>query len=81
MVSSSRQYNPYAKKIDFVVTDFKNVIHYLKNSNFHKDTIGFFYCPIVKIIYNLPFDESDVAKAYNNYKKLLDSLPEHNILF
>ena len=51
----------------------------MKNSNFHRDNIVGFYSPIVKIIYYLPFDVSDIDKAYNNYKKLLDSLPKHSI--
>ena len=36
-----------------------------------------YYSPIVKIIYFLPFDVSDIDKAYNKYKQLLDSLPKH----
>ena len=30
-----REYNPNAKNLDFFVTDSKNVVHYLKNNNFH----------------------------------------------
>ena len=54
-----------------------NIIHYSKNNNFHIDTIKGFYSPIVKFIYYLPFDVSYIDKAYNEYKKLLDSLPKH----
>ena len=72
-----REYKPNTNNLDFLVTDSTNVIHYLKNNNFHVDTIKGFYSPIVKFIYYLPFDVSDIDKAYNEYKKLLDSLPKH----
>ena len=32
-----RQYKPNTKKLNFLVTDSKNVIHYFKNNNFHID--------------------------------------------
>ena len=73
-----REYNPNAKNLDFLVTDSKNVVHYLTNNKFHRDTIVGFYSPIVKLIYYLPFDVSDIDKAYNNYKEMLDSLPKHS---
>ena len=60
------------------MTDFKNVVHYLKNNNFHRDTIVGFHRPFVKRMYYLPFDVSDIDKAYNNYKEMLDSLPKHS---
>ena len=58
--------------LDFLVTDPKNIIHFLKNNNFHIDTIKGFYSPIVKFIYYLPFDVSgyDWIKLRN---KLHDS--------
>ena len=65
-------------KIWFLVTDSKNIVHYLKNNNFHRDNILGFYSPIVKLIYHLPFDGPYIDKAYNNYKDLLDSLPKHS---
>ena len=64
-----REYKPNTNNLDFLVTDSTNVIHYLKNNNFHVDTIKGFYSPIVKFIYYLPFDVSDIDKAYNEYKK------------
>ena len=63
-----REYKPNTNNLDFLVTDSTNVIHYLKNNNFHVDTIKGFYSPIVKFIYYLPFDVSDIDKAYNEYK-------------
>ena len=32
----------------------------------------------LKLIYFLPFDVSDIDNAYNNYKKVLESLPKHS---
>ena len=51
----------------------------MKNSHFHRDTIAGFYSLIVKIIYYLPFNISDIDKAYNHSKNLLDSLPKHSV--
>ena len=47
-------------------------------SLFHRDTIVGFYSPIVKLTYYLPFDVSDIEKASNNYKEMLDSLSKHS---
>ena len=73
-----REYNANVKNLDFLVTDSKNIVHYLTTNNFHRDTIVGFYSPIVKLIYYLPFDVSEIDKAYNNYKEMLDSLPKHS---
>jgi len=43
-----REYNANAKNLDFFITDSTNIIHYLTNNNFHRDTIVGFYSPIVK---------------------------------
>ena len=48
-----REYNPNAKNLDFLVTDSKNIVHYLTTNNLHRDTIVGFYSPIVKLIYNM----------------------------
>ena len=73
-----REYNPNAQNLDFFITDSTNIIHYLTNNNFHRDTIVGFYSPIVKLIYYLPFDVSDIDKAYNNYKQMLDKLSKRS---
>ena len=73
-----REYNSNAKNLDFLVTDSKNVVHYLTNNKFHRYTIVGFYSPIVKLIYYLPFYVSNIDKDYNNYKEMLDSLPKHS---
>ena len=58
-----RQNYSAAKNLDFLVTDSKNIVHYVTNNKFHRDTIVGFYSPIVKLIYYLPFDVSDIDKA------------------
>ena len=73
-----RQYNPNVNNLDFLVTESKNIVHYLTNNKFHRDTIVGFCSPIVKLIYYLPLAVSDIDKAYNNYKEMLDSLPKHS---
>ena len=73
-----REYNPNAQNLDFFITDSTNIVHYLTNNNFHRDTIVGFYSPIVKLIYYLPFDVSDIDKAYNNYKQMLDKLSKRS---
>ena len=73
-----REYIPGTTYLDFLVMEYKNIIYYSTNNNFHRDTIAGFYSPILKLIHYLLFDVLDIDQAYNKYKEMLDSLPKHS---